>query len=158
MIAASTYLPRVSSSTIAASSIQGTGAQNLATAMRSGCSAVSGIELGPEAVRRVCASVAVRPPTRAGSGANPTVAGAALTEANPPQSAPSQPGASHFQNSLPLSHVALRSDAGVKSVQPAFLSSKRSGPCLQYSAQRVSFRHHAAFLDRVSVRDRTAAD
>ena len=36
MIAASTYLPRTSSSTIAASSIQGTGAQNFAKAILSG--------------------------------------------------------------------------------------------------------------------------
>ena len=39
MIAASTYLPSTSSSTIAASSIHGTGAQNFSSAMRNGCSA-----------------------------------------------------------------------------------------------------------------------
>ena len=46
MIAASTYLPSTSSSTIAASSIHGTGAQNFSSAMRNGWSAVSGIALG----------------------------------------------------------------------------------------------------------------
>ena len=38
MIAASTYLPSAISSTIAASSIHGTGAQNLVSALRNGCS------------------------------------------------------------------------------------------------------------------------
>ena len=52
MIAASTYLPSTSSSTIAASSIHGTGAQNFSSAMRNGCSAVSGIALGPNFASR----------------------------------------------------------------------------------------------------------
>ena len=47
MIAASTYLPSTSWSTIAASSIHGTGAQNFSSAMRNGCALVSGIALGP---------------------------------------------------------------------------------------------------------------
>ena len=47
MIAASTYLPRAISSTIAASSIHGTGAQNLVSALRSGCRDVSGSAFGP---------------------------------------------------------------------------------------------------------------
>ena len=56
MIAASTYLPSASSRTIAASSIQGTGAQNFSSAMRNGCTLVSGIALGPNFSSRVCAS------------------------------------------------------------------------------------------------------
>ena len=47
MIAASTYLPSTSSSTIAASSIHGTGAQNFSSALRNGCRLVSGIAFGP---------------------------------------------------------------------------------------------------------------
>src|ERR1700677_2178666 len=78
MIAASTYLPRISSRPIAASSIQGTGAQNFANAILSGCSAVSGIEFGPEFFSRVCASLAVRPPAGLGSATAANVAGAAL--------------------------------------------------------------------------------
>jgi hypothetical protein len=74
MIDASTYLPSANSSKIAASSIQGTSAQNLAIAMRSGCSAVSGTEFGPEVLRRVCASVAVRPPPGVGAATTPTAA------------------------------------------------------------------------------------
>ncbi len=62
MIAASTYLPRTSSSTIAASSIQGTGAQNFSIAMRKGCTLVSGIALGPKFASRPRASSLVRPP------------------------------------------------------------------------------------------------
>jgi len=65
MIAPSTYLPRAISSTIAASSIHGTGAQNLASARRSGCRAVSGIAFGPNFSSRRRASSLVRP---AGSG------------------------------------------------------------------------------------------
>src|ERR1039458_9893257 len=61
MIPASTYLPRAISSTIAASSIQGTGAQNLASALRSGCRAVSGIAFGPDFSNRLRASPLVRP-------------------------------------------------------------------------------------------------
>ena len=48
MIAASTYLPSASSSTIAASSIHGTGAQNFSSAMRNGCSARIGHRVGAE--------------------------------------------------------------------------------------------------------------
>ena len=61
MIAASTYLPSTSSSTIAASSIHGTGAQNFSSAMRNGCSAVSGIAFGPNFSSRRRASSLVRP-------------------------------------------------------------------------------------------------
>ena len=87
MITASTYLPRINSSTTAASSIQGTGAQNLANALRIGCSAVSGIEFGPELFRRACASMAVRPTAGFGSARTPTVAGAALNVASSGRSA-----------------------------------------------------------------------
>ena len=62
MIAASTYLPSTSSSTIAASSIHGTGAQNFSSALRNGCSAVSGIAFGPNFSRWRRASSLVRPP------------------------------------------------------------------------------------------------
>ena len=61
MIAASTYLPRTSSSTIAASSIHGTGAQNLVSALRNGCRAVSGTAFGPNFSSRRRASSLVRP-------------------------------------------------------------------------------------------------
>jgi prepilin-type processing-associated H-X9-DG protein len=49
------------SSTIAASSIQGTGAQNLASARRKGCTAVSGTAFGPNCSSRRRASSLVRP-------------------------------------------------------------------------------------------------
>ena len=61
MIAASTYLPSTISSTIAASSIHGTGAQNLVSALRNGCRAVSGTALGPNFSKRRRASSLVRP-------------------------------------------------------------------------------------------------
>jgi hypothetical protein len=61
MIAASTYLPRTISSTIAASSIHGTGAQKLVSALRSGCRAVSGISFGPDFSNRLRASSLLRP-------------------------------------------------------------------------------------------------
>ena len=61
MIAASTYLPSTSSSRIAASSIQGTGAQNFSSAMRNGCTLVSGIALGPNFSSRRRASSLARP-------------------------------------------------------------------------------------------------
>ena len=61
---ASTYLPRTTSSTIAASSIQGTGAQNFVSALRKGCMAVSGMALGPNFSRRRRASSLVRPAKR----------------------------------------------------------------------------------------------
>ena len=61
MIAASTYLPSTSSSTIAASSIHGTGAQNFSSAMRNGCTLVSGIAFGPNFSSRRRASSLVRP-------------------------------------------------------------------------------------------------
>ena len=61
MIAASTYLPSASSSTTAASSIHGTGAQNFSIAIRNGCSDVSGIALGPNFSGRRRASSLVRP-------------------------------------------------------------------------------------------------
>ncbi len=61
MIAASTYLPSASSSTTAASSIHGTGAQNFSIAMRNGCSAVSGIAFGPNFCNRRRASSLAKP-------------------------------------------------------------------------------------------------
>src|SRR5579872_4120949 len=61
MIAASTYLPSTTSSTIAASSIHGTGVQNLLKAERNGCIVVSGIALGPNFLSRMPASSLVRP-------------------------------------------------------------------------------------------------
>src|SRR5208282_2498607 len=61
MIAASMYLPSATSSTIAASSIHGTGDQNLLNAERNGCNAVSGIALGPNCLSRIPASSFVRP-------------------------------------------------------------------------------------------------
>src|SRR5208283_1517649 len=63
MTVASTYLPSASSSTIAASSIQGTGVQNLLNAERNGCTAVSGVALGPNFLSRMAASSLVRPLT-----------------------------------------------------------------------------------------------
>ena len=65
MIAASTYLPSASSSTIAASSIHGTGAQNFSSAMRNGCTLVSGIAFGPDFASRRRASSLVKPPETA---------------------------------------------------------------------------------------------
>ena len=64
MIAASTYLPSTSSSTIAASSIHGTGAQNFSSAIRNGCMLVSGMAFGPIFCSRRRASALVRPPGR----------------------------------------------------------------------------------------------
>ena len=61
IIAASTYLPSATSSTIAASSIHGTGAQNFSIAIRNGWSAVSGIVFGPNFSHRRRASSLVRP-------------------------------------------------------------------------------------------------
>ena len=61
MIAASTYSPSASCSTIAASSIHGTGAQNFSSAMRNGWNAVSGIAFGPNFSSRRRASSLVRP-------------------------------------------------------------------------------------------------
>ncbi len=78
MIAASTYLPSTSSSTIAASSIHGTGAQNFSSAMRNGCSAVSGIAFGPNFASRRRASSLVRPPGRLAFAAAPGLAIKAL--------------------------------------------------------------------------------
>src|ERR1035437_6007459 len=61
IIAASTYLPSATSSTIAASSIHGTGVQNFLNAERNGCTAVSGIALAPNLLSRISASSLVRP-------------------------------------------------------------------------------------------------
>src|ERR1700722_130438 len=61
MIPPSTYLPRAISSTIAASSIHGMGAQNLVIARRNGCIAVSGTALGPNLSLRRRASSLVSP-------------------------------------------------------------------------------------------------
>src|ERR1700685_4461161 len=64
MTAASIYSCRTAWRMIAASSIQGTGAQNLASAIRHGRSVVSGIALGPYFASRALASSLVRPGTR----------------------------------------------------------------------------------------------
>ena len=61
MIPASTNFPSTSSNRIAASSIQGIGVQNLVSARRKGCSAVSGMEFGPDFSSRLRASSLVRP-------------------------------------------------------------------------------------------------
>jgi hypothetical protein len=61
MIADSRYLPSASWSTIAASSIHGTGAQNFSSAMRKGCALVSGIALGPNLSSRRRASSLAKP-------------------------------------------------------------------------------------------------
>src|ERR1017187_7414582 len=50
-----------SSNTMAASNIQGIGAHNFSTALRAGCSDVSGMELGPDFFKRRRASSLVRP-------------------------------------------------------------------------------------------------
>jgi hypothetical protein len=69
MIKASTYLLSTSSSTIAASSIHGTGAQNFSSAMRNGCTLVSGIALGPNFASWRRAASLVSPPFETVSGA-----------------------------------------------------------------------------------------
>src|ERR1700729_1434041 len=69
IIPASTYLPSANSTTMAASSIHGTGAQNLSKAMRIGCVLVSGIALGPDFASRRRASSVVKPPFEMTSGA-----------------------------------------------------------------------------------------
>src|ERR1019366_6396060 len=61
MIAASTYLPRDISRTTAASSIQGTGAQNFVSALRHGRIAALGIVFGPNSSSLRRASSPVRP-------------------------------------------------------------------------------------------------
>src|SRR5580704_3826686 len=55
------YLPRTISSTTAASSIHGTGAQSWVNALRKGCRAVSGTAFGPNFSRRRRASSLVSP-------------------------------------------------------------------------------------------------
>jgi hypothetical protein len=47
--------------TIAASSIHGTGAQYLVSALRSGRNAMSGVAFGPDSAKRLCASTLVMP-------------------------------------------------------------------------------------------------
>jgi hypothetical protein len=64
---------------IAASSIQGTGAQNFPIALRKGCSVVSGIALGPTFASRWRAS-SLDKPLRAGSAAAGVVAGVESSE------------------------------------------------------------------------------
>ena len=83
MIAASTYLPSASSSTIAASSIHGTGAQNFSSARRNGCSVVSGIAFGPNFASRRRASSLVRPLNSPTWVALADLAGGALTSDSP---------------------------------------------------------------------------
>src|SRR5580704_1539588 len=84
MIAASTYLPSASSSTTAASSIHGIGAQSLVSALRSGRTAVSGTSLGPDfSIRR-----------RASSLVSPAGSGTSVTEEEAIGSTLLQPGAS----------------------------------------------------------------
>ena len=61
MIAPSMNFPKESSSTIAASSIHGIGAQKLAKALANGCRVVSGTEFGPNFSNRRRASSPVRP-------------------------------------------------------------------------------------------------
>ncbi|GAA4386797.1 hypothetical protein GCM10023147_10540 [Tsukamurella soli] len=61
MTAASVMLRNTNSSAIAASSSQGTGAQNFLTACINGCTVVSGSELGPMSVNRRSASAVVSP-------------------------------------------------------------------------------------------------
>src|SRR5581483_8144506 len=61
MTAASKALPSVSSSTIVASSIQGTGAQNLPTRSRSTCGFFAATALGPNSLRRRLASALESP-------------------------------------------------------------------------------------------------
>ena len=73
MMAPSTYLPSATSSTIAASSIHGTGAQNFSSARRNGCSVVSGVAFGPNFSSRRRASLLVKP-----SGRSPVAAAAEL--------------------------------------------------------------------------------
>ena len=68
VVPASEYLPSANSTTIAASSIQGTGAQNLSKDMRIGA-LVSGIALGPDFSSRRRASSVVKPPFETTSGA-----------------------------------------------------------------------------------------
>ena len=67
MTAPSKYLPRTTSKMIAASSIQGMGAQNFSIAMLSACSLESGIAFGPNFWSRLCASAPLRPPEGDGS-------------------------------------------------------------------------------------------
>ena len=61
MTAASRCSPSTSCRMIAASSIHGTGAQNLANAMRHGAVSVSGMAFGPDFSSRALASALVRP-------------------------------------------------------------------------------------------------
>src|ERR1700722_10218280 len=61
MIEPSTYFPSTSSSTTAASSIHGTGAQNFSSAIRNGCMLVSGTAFEPTFSSRVWASSLERP-------------------------------------------------------------------------------------------------
>src|SRR5208337_108643 len=61
MTDASTYLLSTTSSAIAASSIHGTGVQNLLNAESNGCTEVSGIALRPNFISRIAASSLVRP-------------------------------------------------------------------------------------------------
>src|ERR1700722_21011225 len=68
MIAASENLPSTSCSAIAASSIQGTGAQSLRSALRSGRGVVSGVAFGPTTFSRLAASSLVRPQGRMRGG------------------------------------------------------------------------------------------
>jgi hypothetical protein len=81
MIPASTYLPSASSSTIAASSIHGTGAQNFSIAMRNGWSAVSGIAFGPNFCSRRPASSLVKPLGRSSCAAGADLADRGLASA-----------------------------------------------------------------------------
>ena len=62
IISASRNLPGAHCSTIAASSIHGTGAQNFSSAMRHACADVSGMVFGPAAPIRTRASALLRPP------------------------------------------------------------------------------------------------
>ena len=86
MITASTYLPVAISSTIAASSIHGTGAQNLVSALRNGCRAVSGTVFGPNFSSRLRASALVSPVESGTSLTSGALIGAVISLACSPRS------------------------------------------------------------------------
>ena len=140
MIAASTYSPSASSSTTAASSIHGTGAQNFSTAMRNACTLVSGMALGPNFARRLRASSLVRPLGGASFAGSAELAGGAdgglhLSESSaPPGTSPDAsfrpcwaPGSSWFTFT-----VAFRSNS---SYGHSAAIVRRSGRCLRLRLQ-----------------------
>ena len=80
MIPASAKSPSANWSTTAASSIHGTGAQNLPSALRSGSAVVSGVVFGPKVSSRRRASSLLRPLGRPSIAASADLAGKALAE------------------------------------------------------------------------------